>query len=188
MSCWLDSKRRLYPAVFSNPFDSFHNTVADAKEEREQLDQLLTISTPHERLLVGVIALIVAVLAAWLFLGSVSHSRAVDGVVAEPASGDGLQLLVWAGHDNTMPAEPGLPATVRLITDDGMARQTLKGQIVSISTVPPADDLAVPVTLYLVDIEFDQDLAATIPAGTRCRIDMELARRTPFSLLGRGLS
>ena len=57
--------------MFNNPFDSFHNTVAQAKEEREQLDRLLTISTPRERLLLGVIVLSLVVLAAWLFFGNV---------------------------------------------------------------------------------------------------------------------
>ena len=46
--------------MFNNPFDSFHNTVAEAKQEREQLDRLLTISTPRERLLVAAIALLLA--------------------------------------------------------------------------------------------------------------------------------
>ena len=165
--------------MFNNPFDSFHNTVAEAKEEREQLDQLLTVSTPRERLLVGTIALIVALLAAWLFLGSVSHSRTMDGVVAEPARDDSLQLLVWAGDD----IGPGLPATVKLTTDDGSAH-ALKGEIVSVSAVPPAQDLAVPVSLYLVDVTIDRNPGTTIPAGIKCRIVIEFVRQSPFSLLG----
>ena len=165
--------------MFNNPFDSFRNSVAEAKEEREQLDRLLTVSTPRERLLAGIIALIVALLAAWLFLGSVSHSRAVDAVVAEPADGGNLQLLVWAGRDNTTPVGPGLPATVTLITPDGNAH-TLEGKIASVS----ARDLAVPVSMYLVDVAIDRDPGTTIPAGIRCRIITEFARQSPFSLLG----
>ena len=174
---------RLCPAVFNNPFDSFHNTVAEAKEEREQLNQLLTVSTPRERLVVGLIALVVVILAAWLFLGSVSHSRAVDGIVAEPANGDSLQLLVWAGDDNAATVGSGLPATVELTTTDGSAH-VLKGEIVSVSAVPPAQGLLVPVSLYLVDVTIDRNLDTTIPAGIRCRIVIELARQSPFSLLG----
>ena len=70
--------------MFNNPLDSFHNTVAEAKEEREQLDRLLTISTPRERLLVGVIAALLVILAVWLFFGTVSRSVAVNGVLVEP--------------------------------------------------------------------------------------------------------
>ena len=174
---------RLCPAVFNNPFDSFHNTVAEAKEEREQLDQLLTVSTPRERLVVGIIALVVALLAVWLFLGSISHSRAVDGILAEPASGDSLQLFVWAGNDNTATVGPGLPATVELTMADGSA-PALTGEIVSVSAVFPVQGLAVPVSMYLVDVAIDRTLETPIPAGIRCRIVIELARQSPFSLLG----
>jgi len=69
--------------MFSNPFESFHDTVAAAKEERERLDRLLTISTPRERLLVAVIALSLGILVAWLFLGSVARSISFDGVLVE---------------------------------------------------------------------------------------------------------
>ena len=67
--------------MFNNPFDSFHDTVAKAKEEREELDRLLTISTPSERVLVGAIAVLMLILGAWLFLGSVDRTAAIDGVL-----------------------------------------------------------------------------------------------------------
>ena len=169
--------------MFNNPFDSFHNTVAEAKEEREQLDQLLTVSTPRERLLVAIVALIVALLAAWLFLGHVSHSRAVDAVVVEPVNGDRLQLLVWAGHDGRSPAGPGLSATVELLAADGNA-PVLKGKIASVSAVHTVRDLAMPVSMYLVDVTIDRDPDMTIPAGIRCRIVIDLPSQSPFSLLG----
>ena len=121
-----------------------------------------------------------AFLAAWLFLGSVSHSRAVDGIVAEPASGDSLQLLVWAGNDNAASVGAGLPATVELTTADGSAH-ALKGDIVSVSAVFPVQGLAVPVSMYLVDVTIHRNLETPIPAGIRCRIVIELARQSPFS-------
>ena len=67
--------------MFNNPLNSFHEMVAEAKEEREQLDRLLTISTPRERLLVAGIALLLGALLAWFFLGSVARSIEVDGVL-----------------------------------------------------------------------------------------------------------
>ena len=70
--------------MFNNPFGSFQDTVAAAKEEREQLDRLLTISTPRERLLVVTIAGLLLILAAWVFLGSVTRDIALEGVLVEP--------------------------------------------------------------------------------------------------------
>ena len=74
--------RRPRAVVFNNPFGSFQHTVAEAKEEREQLDRLLTISTPRERLLVVLIALLLLIFSAWLFFGNVSRTVAVEGVIA----------------------------------------------------------------------------------------------------------
>ena len=74
-----DLDRGVRTVMFNNPFSSFHDTVAAAKEEREQLDRLLTISTPRERLLVVGIALLLVILAAWLFLGSVARRHACCG-------------------------------------------------------------------------------------------------------------
>ena len=112
--------------MFNNPFDSFHNTVAEAKEEREQLDRLLTISTPRERLLVAVIALLLFILAAWLFFGSMARSLAVDGVLVEPGENllEGnrtVQVLVWARSDVAPHIKAGMPAVIELEKSDGQA-------------------------------------------------------------------
>ena len=68
--------------MFNNPLNSFHDIVSDAKEDREQLDRLLTISTPRERLTVALIALVLGILLGWLFFGNVARSLVVDGVLA----------------------------------------------------------------------------------------------------------
>ena len=81
--------------MFNNPLNSFHDIVSDAKEEREQLDRLLTISTPRERLTVALIALVLGILLGWLFLGNVARSLVVDGVLA----GQGVSM---AGQDESL--------------------------------------------------------------------------------------
>lgn len=80
--------------MFSNPFESFHNTVAEAKDEREQLDQLLTISTPRERLLLALILIFVATLSAWLTFGVMSHTVSVHGFVLAEADDHSSEILV----------------------------------------------------------------------------------------------
>jgi len=132
--------------VFNNPFDSFHNTVAEAKEEREQLDRLLTISTPRERLLVSVVALALFVLVAWLFFGSVARSVAVDGVLVEPGDQrfEGkrfVQALVWVRSDVAPQIEAGMPAVIELGVTDGEA-DTIDGEVAAIASVPLSDGLA----------------------------------------------
>ena len=179
--------------MFNNPFDSFHNTVAEAKEEREQLDRLLTISTPRERLLVSVVALALIVLAAWLFFGSVARSVAVDGVLVEPGIHrlEGkrfLQALVWVESEVAPQIEAGMPAVIELAATDAKA-DTLDGEVTAIAAVPLPDGLAAfesagPASVHRVEIALDEGFDAASLAGRKCRIVIELGRQSPVALFG----
>ncbi|MCY4513520.1 MAG: hypothetical protein OXC69_00035 [Candidatus Tectomicrobia bacterium] len=179
--------------MFNSPFDSFHNTVAEAKEEREQLDRLLTISTPRERLLVAVIALLLFVLAAWLFFGNVARSVAVDGVLVELGANlsEGnrtVQALVWVESDVAPHIEAGMPAVIELAMTDGGA-DTLDGEVATIAAVPLSEGLAefrsaTPVSVHRVDIALDEGLDLASLAGRKCRIVIELGRQSPVALFG----
>ena len=147
--------------MFNNPLNSFHEIVAEAKEEREQLDRLLTISTPRERLLVVAIALVLGTLLAWLFLGSVSRSLVVDGVLVvqgETLSGQGepltvqgetppgqgetlsgesgaVQVRVWVGRDIAPRIEAGVSVVIEPDAADGESG-ALAGTVRAVSAVP----------------------------------------------------
>ena len=189
----LDLLRWLRTVVFNNPFDSFHNTVAEAKEEREQLDRLLTISTPRERLLVSVVALALFILTAWLFFGSVARSVSVDGVLVEPGEnplvGNGsVQALVWVQSDVAPQIEAGMQAVVELPATDGEA-DALDGEVAAIAAVPLSDSLAAfesagPASVHRVDILLDEGFESASLAGRECRIVIHLGRQSPFALLG----
>lgn len=173
--------------MFNNPFGSFHDTVAEAKEEREQLDRLLTVSTPRERLLVGAIALLLLGLTGWLFLGAVSRSLAVDGVVVEPGGNRSLEALVRIAPGIAPHIKAGMPARVELTVADGEA-ETLAGEVTTISAVPLPGGLAAlagvaPVSAYRVRIAIDENLALAPRAGQECRLVIELGRQAPLALL-----
>ena len=191
--------------MFNNPFDSFHNTVAEAKEEREQLDRLLTISTPRERLLVAVIAGLLVILAAWLFFGTVHRSVALEGVLVErslqrggagglPAAGKSVpegdrsvQAFVWVRADVASTISPGMPALVELAVEGGEA-DTLEGEVAAIAAVPlsevPAFESSAPVSIYRVDIAPDEGLDFGSLAARECRVVIELGRQSPLALFG----
>ena len=178
--------------MFDNPFGSFHNTVAESKAEREQLDRLLTVSTPRERLLVGAIALLLVVLTAWFLLGDVGRSLAVDGVLLEPgrnlpAGRRSVQALVRLDPGVAPHIKAGMTATVELHLADGEA-ETLDGELSTISAVPLSAGLAAlesvaPLSVYRVDIALDESLALAPRAGGECRIVIELERQSPVQLL-----
>ncbi len=178
--------------MFNNPFDSFHNTVVEAKEEREQLDRLLTISTPRERQLVAGIAILMLILAAWLLFGSVARSLAVDGVLVEPGVGvledtRTMQALVWTRGDVTAHIQAGMPVVIELHGVEGDA-DALHGTIASLTALSLFGGLAMvesaaPVSAHRIDILLDERLALASLAGRECRIVIELGRQSPLARL-----
>ncbi len=184
--------------VFNNPFDSFHNTVAEAKEEREQLDRLLTISTPRERLLVVGIALLSVILVAWLFLGSViARTVTLEGVLVPPAqtqsgsensgSKKSVQAIVWIERGAASQIGAGMPAAIELETADGDA-ETFDGEIAAISAVPSSKVLealgpTAPVSAHRIVVSLGKSLDIESLASRKCRIVVELGRQSPVALL-----
>ncbi len=176
--------------MFNSPFDSFHNTVAEAKDEREQLDRLLTISTPRERLLIVGVALLLCILLAWLFFGSVARSLAVDGVLLQPGidASEGsrtVQTLVWFEGGAAADIEAGAPVAIELDLAGGKSGK-LDGVIETMSPAPVSEDLAAvasaaPVTVHRVDILLDESLDLTSLAGSKCRIVIELGNQAPVA-------
>ena len=174
--------------MFNNPFNSFHDTVAEAKEEREQLDRLLTISTPRERMLVAGIALLAPVLAAWLLLGGVARSVAVDGVLVGSGDDGPVEALVWVESGVAPRIEAGMPAALELTRADGEAA-TLDGEIATVAAVPLSDALAefesaAPLALQRVGIALDDGADFAFVAGGEVRIVIELGRESPIALFG----
>ncbi|MDE0367124.1 MAG: hypothetical protein OXP09_16325 [Gammaproteobacteria bacterium] len=179
--------------MFNNPFNSFHDTVAEAKEEREQLDRLLTISTPRERLLVAAIALMLSVVLGWLFLGNVSRSLAFEGVLVEPEEipVDGnrsVQALVWIRSDVGQQIVPGMPAALELAMADG-ERGKLDGEIATITALPLSEEVAAlgpapPVSAHRLAILLDPDTDRASLAGSKARIVIGLGRQPPATIFG----
>ena len=178
--------------MFDNIFQSFHDTVAQAKEEREQLDRLLTVSTPRERLLLGAVAVALLVLGGWGFFGSVPQSLAVDGVVVAPdeggLEGGPVRALVWLRSDAAPHIDMGMPAVVELGTADGEPA-ALSGEVEGIAPVPlsaeptPFEPPA-PIALYRVDVMLDEGPAPASLAGRECRIVLDLGAQPPIALFG----
>ena len=163
----------------SNPFDSFHDMVAEAKAEREQLDRLLTISTPRERLLVAGIGLLLAVLAGWLFLGSVPRTVTLNGVLVEGEKT--AQALARVGSDVAPHIEVGMPAVIELSAASGMQIR-FNGTVATIAAEPSWNGFAA--TGHRVDISFDADPETAAKVGAICRITIELGRQPPAALFG----
>lgn len=185
--------RRVRTIVFNNPFDSFHDTVSEAKKEREQLYRLLTISTPRERLLVAVIAFLLVILAVWLFFGDVARSLEVEGILLGPGdmvldSDQSAQALVWIDSDVAPHIKTGMSATIELVLADGRAH-TFDGEVAQISVVPVFESLtafeaAARMIVQRIEIVLGQGLDIGSLTERECRIVIELGGQSPAAFIG----
>ena len=178
--------------MFNNPLVSFHDTVAQAKKEREQFDRLLTISTPRERILVAIVALLLVFGVAWLFLGTVTRSIALDGfvVASEGSSGarDGsVRAIAWLDRDAASGIRVGMPAVVRFGASNGETG-THEGEVAAVSAVRPAGWRGtgrpqVPVSMYRIEVSLSGGPDPDGVAGRTCRVFIETGSRSPIALL-----
>ena len=181
--------------MFNNPLNSFHEMVAEAKEEREQLDRLLTISTPRERLLVAGIALLLGALLAWFFLGSVARSIEVDGILLEqgeilPDGEQSVHALVWVNNEMAPHIASGMPVLIEPeahVGETGALGGTVRAANAEpFSGGPAMFEAAAPVSVHRIDIALESalddglDLDALV--GGKCRVFIELGRQSPFEL------
>ena len=67
--------------MFNNPF---LEEAAASRNQRQQLDHLLRIAAPHERIILAGIGLVLLALVAWVLFGSVIRSVTIDGVLIKP--------------------------------------------------------------------------------------------------------
>ncbi len=181
--------------MFNNPLNSFHDIVAEAKEEREQLDQLLTISTPRERLLVIAIAVVLGILLVWLFLGNVARSIEVDGVLVEqgevlPEDIRSVQTLVWVNSEIAPQITAGMPVVIELESADEETA-ALGGTVRSITAEhfsggTAAFESTALVSVHRIDITLKTALEESLDpdslAGWKCRVFIELGRQSPIEL------
>ena len=178
--------------MFNNPLESFHDTVVRAKREREQFDRLLTISTPRERVLVVFVALLLIICVAWLFLGTVTRSVALDGVLIGPERTTGaetglVRAVAWLDGDTGSSVSAGFPVIVQFDMADGITGSR-EGEIAAVSAVPLVErhgtpQPVAPVSLYRIEVSLSGSLDAGALASRNCRIVIETGRQSPIALL-----
>ncbi|MDE0144825.1 MAG: HlyD family efflux transporter periplasmic adaptor subunit [Nitrospira sp.] len=67
--------------MFGSPF---LQEAANNRNKRQQLDHLLRVTAPHERMILAGIGLVMLALVAWVLFGSIVRSVTIDGVLIEP--------------------------------------------------------------------------------------------------------
>lgn len=60
------------------------NEAAANRNKRQQLDHLLRIAAPHERVILSSIGVVLLALVAWTLFGSIVRSVTIDGILIKP--------------------------------------------------------------------------------------------------------
>lgn len=101
--------------MFGN-LNSFHNTVAESKEERDQHDKLLAVATKTQRLLVICTALMFLLVGLWLCFGSINEIRSTQALIVEYDNNSDnsnrmgtTEFLVWLGVEDASLMKLGTP-------------------------------------------------------------------------------
>ena len=68
--------------MFKSPFSE--KAIAASANRRQQLDHLLRVTAPHERIVLAAIAVILAGLGSWAMFGSIVRVVVLDGVLIVP--------------------------------------------------------------------------------------------------------
>lgn len=166
--------------MFNNLFDSFHDTVAKAKNQREELDSLLTISAPRERqFIIGVLVVLLA-LSAWLLFGNVSRSVIVDGVLlsTELDSDEGEQIValaIFRDADENVEFQIGMPVSIFPFGSKTAGTPKIEGEIHAIT-----ESQRQTVQTIAVAVIGSFDFASA--AEETCQLVVELGRQTPWEL------
>lgn len=176
--------------MFNNPFDSFHNTVSEAKNEREQLDQLLTISTPRERLLLSLVVFLILALGTWFILGAVPQTLSIHGfVLAQSGDGDEGILVVsmidWIDRDVVDDIGAEMPVTAKIISEGNrtkIVRGVIRRVVEMASIQDSAESLVGPMSANWVVVDLDSKLNTESLNGRECTVVVELGRQSPLAL------
>lgn len=67
--------------MFNNPF---REEAAASRNQRQQLDHLLRVTAPHERIIFAGIGAVLLAVAGWMLLGSIERSLVLDGFLIAP--------------------------------------------------------------------------------------------------------
>ena len=174
--------------MFNNPFGSFHDHVARAKEERDRQDFLLIISTPRERMIVAAGAALIFCLAAWMSFGSMSRSISAHTVLTELSTdsnenGRTFETALWLDEDTAVQIAPGTPAEF----EGGAAWH--HGQITAFGEIVRAGGHALPPrpggeSIYRIELSLDVSSGLNSSEDTKGRLIIHLADQSPAEVFG----
>lgn len=179
--------------MFNNPF---REEAAGNRNKRQQLDHLLRVTAPNERIILAGIGLVLLATAAWALFGSIERSVTLDGLVMlsearqEAVADDGKHVVALVRLRDAEPIRPGMSAAVELETSDGGKRR-VNGEVTRIApgTLPEwlvAQTPLAELGLSRLEVRLNRAAGLDLNDGAPLRIRVVLGRQTPAALFKAG--
>ena len=177
--------------MFNNPFESFHDTVAEAKAAREQLDRLLTVSSLRELLLLVFVLALLAVLTVWLMFGVLDRNVVANATVLERADTDDsshqvIRMKAWFSNEFSPAVRAGMPVIIKPVKDQGQM-SSLRGNIRLILSQGISEELTVagraPITTKIFKISVSSEVDLSSYVGAECLLIIQLGQHSPIKLI-----
>lgn len=173
--------------MLSNVFD----TVAARRHKGREVDNLLIVTAPHERMVLGCLMLFVLAAAVWAALGSVDRVVSFDCTPHRPASDQPWRATLWVAPTIAQSIDPGMAAQFEMAASDG-ATLKLQGKVVPTAKAALSQGFAARLAWPVGDarrIDIDitgtgADAALPVTASGRCRVSISLGRQSIADLLG----
>lgn len=180
--------------LFNNPLSSFHEQVAEAKEEREQNSLLLVVSTPHEKLILVAVVIIGLVMAAWLAFGSVNQSLSLKNVVLHSMGSTDSNDQDIARYQTLLPLRQDVAEKINTGTKvefvpmifNDLETRALEGEVIEIMPLDADLKSSGSTTFFVVDLSLPVALMREGMMGQALegRLAIGLGYQTPAALLG----
>lgn len=177
--------------MFNNPFESFQDTIAEAKADREQLDRLLTVSTPKERLLLLLAFLVFVTLFVWIVFGHFDRNITSQGILIEHTTTTDqtlniVRIDVWLSTELSPKIKVGMPIMIKS-TKSQEGRKTIQGDIQSILALSLSQELVIAgqAPRKAIRLEVNVEPAIDVPSlvGEECSVIIRLGRQSPLTLV-----
>lgn len=168
--------------------DSLFESAAVRRHKGREIDKLLIVSAPRERVVLGCLVLFVLAVAALVAVGSVDRTISLDGVVYRKAPDGSGRVALRVAPTLGQSIRPGMAAKVEVDAPGGAILQ-LEGEIIVPVTTALREELAAHLPwpaddARRIDVAFAvTDAALAVSKGSSCRVTISLGRQSITSIL-----
>ena len=170
--------------MLDSPFES----AAVRRHKDREVDKLLIVSAPRERVVLVCLVLFVLAVAALVAVGSVERSISLDGVVYRAAADRPGLVALRVAPTLGQSIRPGIAATIEVAAPGGATLQFEGKTAAPVATALPEETAArLPWPAdgaQRIDVAIAAtDDAPAVPEGSVCRVQISLGRQSIASVL-----